>query len=312
MQVRILGSAAGGGLPQWNCRCANCTAARASSAADNKADVVRRTQSSLAISADGARWFLLNVSPDIRQQMLEFPALQPPADHARGTALAGAVLTDSEIDHTTGLLLLREGCQFAVYTTERVRDWLSKYYPIRNVLSHFAPRDWRTLPLDEAIALTDADATPSGLRVRAFEVDRHVPKFVDQADVDAVGSVVGLEIDDERTGGKLLYAPCVASINDELRRVADRADAVFLDGTFWDDEEPRRHTIGQRTARQMGHLPVGGSDGSLAWLGSLAAKNRYYVHMNNTNPMLRRSSPEQAEVQKAGVRIGADGDTIEL
>ncbi len=312
MRVRILGSAAGGGLPQWNCRCANCRAAREASDAGPKADVVRRTQSSLAVSADGESWYLLNVSPDVRQQLLESRELAPPAASARGTSLVGVVLTDAEIDHTTGLLLLREGCELAIYSTETVRQWLTDHYPIRRILSHFAPRDWRTIGLGQTVELASAAGIPSGLRVRPFETDRHVPKFI-PAEIDsAVGSVIGLEIEDIRTGGKLVYAPGVAAINDDLRRAAERSDALFVDGTFWDDAEPIRHGIGERTARQMGHLPVHGDGGSLAWLGALDVRHRYYVHINNTNPMLRRSSVEHQTVERAGVRVGQDGDTVDL
>ena len=308
MRVRILGSAAGGGLPQWNCRCANCRAAR--EAAD--AEVTPRTQSSLAISADGRQWYLLNASPDVRQQILACDELAPPADSQRGTALAGVVLTDSEIDHTTGLLLLREGCELAVYSTDTVRRWLRDHYPIRQVLSHFAPRDWRTIPLGQSIELSDAAGMPSELTVCAFEVDRHVPRFVPEANDSAVGSVVALEIRDARTGGTLLYAPCVPAIHDALRQAAQRADAVLVDGTFWDDDEPIRHGIGQRTARQMGHLPQHGDGGSLAWLESLDVVRRCYVHINNTNPILQRSSAERRAVERAGVRVGQDGDTFDL
>jgi pyrroloquinoline quinone biosynthesis protein B len=312
MWVRVLGSAAGGGLPQWNCRCANCVAARDESARDKGADVVRRTQSSLAISGDGRCWYLLNVSPDVRQQILDFPELAPPSDERRGTSLAGAVLTDAEIDHTTGLLLLREGCELPVYSTQRVRDWLTEHYPIRRILSHFAPRDWRTMELGESIELTSAAGVASGLSVCPFEVDRHVPRFVPAETGEAVGSVIGLEILDAQSGGKLVYAPCVASINDLLRRAAERADAVFVDGTFWDDDEPIRHAVGERTARQMGHLPASGPGGSLEWLESLGGKQRYYVHINNTNPMLRRSSAEHEAVTRAGIRVAEDGDRVEL
>lgn len=312
MRARVLGSAAGGGLPQWNCRCANCNAARHESARGQQADVVRRTQSSLAVSGDGVSWYLLNVSPDVRQQILDFPELAPPVADQRGTSLAGAVLTDAEIDHTTGLLLLREGCELAIYSTDCVRRWLTEHYPIRRILSHFAPRDWRTIELGQAVELATAAGVASGLTVRPFEADRHVPRFIPAQEGDAVGSVVGLEIVDSRTGGKLVYAPCVASINDNLQSAARRADAVFVDGTFWDDQEPIRHAIGERTARQMGHLPVSGDGGSLSWLGSLDAKYRCYVHINNTNPMLRRSSPEHEAVVRAGVHIAQDGDSVEL
>lgn len=312
MRVRILGSAAGGGVPQWNCGCANCRAARDASTSASEADVVRRTQSSLAVSADGRHWFLLNVSPDIRQQILDFPELAPPAINDRGTSLAGVVLTDAEIDHTTGLLLLREGCELPVYSTQTVGQWLTEHYPIRRILSHFAPRQWRTIEPGHWIELKNAEGDTSGLRMRPFEMDRHVPRFV-PAELDAaVGSVIGLEIEDAGTGGKLVYAPCVAALNDELQRAAEGASALFIDGTFWDDAEPLRHGIGQRTARQMGHLPLGGDGGSLAWLESLDVAHRYYVHINNTNPMLRRSSPEHKTVERAGIRIGQDGDTIDL
>jgi pyrroloquinoline quinone biosynthesis protein B len=312
MRVRVLGSAAGGGLPQGNCRCANCNAARAESAREKGADVARRTQSSLAISGDGQNWYLLNVSPDVRQQMLDFPELAPRFEQQRGTSLAGAILTDSEIDHTTGLLLLREGCELPVYSTQCVREWLTEHYPIRSILANFAPRDWRTLQLRHSVELKNAAGTGSGLSVRPFEVDRHVPRFVPAENEDAVGSVIALEIDDARTGGKLVYAPCVATINDDLRRAAEGADAVFVDGTFWDDEEPIGLGIGERTARQMGHLPVSGPDGTLAWLETLSGKVRYYVHMNNTNPMLRRSSDQHQTVTRAGVHVAEDGDSIEV
>src|SRR5262245_36207221 len=170
MHVRILGSAAGGGVPQWNCRCANCAAARAGSP-----DVRPRTQSSVAVSADGQAWFLLNVSPDVRQQILAFPALGPCEGELRGTAIAGCVLTDAELDHTAGLLLLREGGAFGIHSTATVRRWLNEYLPIEPILACFSPAGinpaarWNDLSLDTAVELR----SPGGLRIRAFEVDRH-------------------------------------------------------------------------------------------------------------------------------------------
>src|SRR5436305_5214375 len=164
MQIRILGSAAGGGVPQWNCRCGNCAAVRAGSP-----DVRPRTQSSVAVSADGKAWFLLNVSPDVRQQLLAFPKLGPPPGAKRGTAIAGCVLTDAELDHTAGLLLLREGGPFAVLSTPLVRRWLNQYLPVEPVLACFAGPGWTELPLDAPLDLPLPGGTPSGLRVRAFE-----------------------------------------------------------------------------------------------------------------------------------------------
>jgi pyrroloquinoline quinone biosynthesis protein B len=307
MRVRILGSAAGGGVPQWNCRCPNCAAARAGSP-----DVRPRTQSSVAVSADGRVWFLLNVSPDVRQQILAFPELGPPEDSLRGTAVAGCVLTDAELDHVTGLLLLREGPPFRVVCTALVRRWLNRYLPIEPILARFANPSWTELPLDTSLNLLLPDGAPSGLKAQAFEVDRHVPRFVSEDAAAAAGSVVGLTIQDTRTGGKLVYAPCVASLGPGLMAAARKAGGVLIDGTFWSDNEPTRFGIGSRTARAMGHLPVSGPQGSLHWLAGLPARNRVYVHINNTNPMLNERGSEARLVWERGVRVGVDGDVFDL
>lgn len=307
MRIRILGSAAGGGLPQWNCNCANCRAARSGSSA-----VQPRTQSSAAISADGRAWFLLNVSADVRQQVAAFSGLQPPEGEARGTTIAGCLLTDAEIDHTSGLLQLREGCTFCVFSTPAVRRWLTEYLPIRTVLSGFAERPWRELTLDASVELPLPDGSPSGLTVRAFETGRDAPRFVPQEESNAAGSVIGLHIKDERTGGVLVYAPGVAAISAALTETAAGADCMLLDGTFWTDDELVDLGVSQRTARQMGHVPVSGADGSLPWLAGLSIRHRVYVHINNTNPMLNDAGPERREVDRHGVSVGRDGDTFEV
>jgi pyrroloquinoline quinone biosynthesis protein B len=280
MQVRVLGAAAGGGLPQWNCRCANCAAARAG------ASWIRpRTQSSVAISGDGRAWFLLNVSPDIRQQVLAFAPLGPPEGHARGSGIAGCVLTDAELDHAAGLLLLREGSGYSICSTPLVRRWL-----------------------ESRLSLS---AIGSGLRLSAFEVDRHVPRFIDEDAGAALGSVVGLRIEDTRTRGVLVYVPCLARVVPALEAAVAGANCVLVDGTFWSDDEPIRAGIGPRGATEMGHLPVSGPGGSLAWLAGLSLR-RAYVHINNTNPMLDERSAEAAQVRAGGVAIAADGDAFEV
>jgi pyrroloquinoline quinone biosynthesis protein B len=314
MHIRILGSAAGGGVPQWNCRCSNCAAARA-----GLPDVRPRTQSSVAVSADGRAWFLLNVSPDVRQQILAFPALGPgEGTGGRGTGIAGCVLTDAELDHAAGLLLLREGAVFGIYCTATVRRWLNRWLAVEPILGCFSPAGvnpaarWCELPLDATLELRLPDGSASGLRVHAFEVDRHVPRFVQEEATAAAGSVIALQVEDTRTGARLLYAPCVASLGGELQRAAGEADGVLLDGTFWDDEEPIRCGIGSRTAGAMGHLPVDGPAGSLRFLSELPARHRVYVHINNTNPMLNERGPEHRLVTGRGVRVGVDGDGFEL
>ncbi len=308
MQVRILGSAAGGGVPQWNCRCSNCAAVRAGSS-----EVRPRTQSSVAVSPDGRAWFLLNVSPDVRQQLLAFPALGPGEGMGeRGTAIAGCLLTDGELDHTAGLLLLREGGRFTIHCTATVRRWLNRSLPIEPVLACFGRPSWCELPLDAPLELRLPAGTPSGLRVRAFEVDRHVPRFVKEEPAAPAGSVIGLQIEDVKSGARLVYAPCVASLPGPLERVVPGAVAVLIDGTFWDDEEPIRCGIGSGTARAMGHLPVSGPLGSLNWLSGLKARHRMYLHINNTNPMLNEQGPEHRLVRERGVQVAVDGDHLEL
>jgi pyrroloquinoline quinone biosynthesis protein B len=307
MLIRILGSAAGGGVPQWNCGCRNCEAVRAGSAA-----VRPRTQSSVAVSADGRAWFLLNVSPDVRQQILAFAALGPTNGESRGSSIAGCVLTDAELDHTSGLLLLREGGPFRIHCTETVQRWLTSFLPIALILASFAKPTWNILVPDAAVELRLPSGAASGLRLRALEVDRHVPRFVREETGAAAASVIALEVEDSRSGGRLLYAPCVTSLGPELRRSADTADVILLDGTFWDDDEPLRCGIGSRTARAMGHLPVNGPDGSLTWLSERKAFQRGYIHINNTNPMLNETGPEHRLVTEHGVRVGADGDSFEL
>jgi pyrroloquinoline quinone biosynthesis protein B len=267
----------------------------------------------MAVSADGRAWFLLNVSPDLRQQILAFPALGPgEGNGGRGTAIAGCVLTDAELDHTAGLLLLREGGSFGVHCTATVRCWLNQALPVEPILACFCKPRWIDLPLDACTLLRLPDGSFSGLGVCAFEIDRHVPRFVREEPAAAAGSVVGLQVEDIRTLARLVYAPCVAALGGPLENVARNADCVLLDGTFWDDQEPIRCGIGSRTARDMGHLPVSGPEGSLGWLSALRARHRVYVHINNTNPMLNERGPEHRLVTERGVRVGMDGDEFEL
>jgi pyrroloquinoline quinone biosynthesis protein B len=257
-------------------------------------------------------WFLLNVSADVRAQLAASSVLWPPESRARGTTIAGCVLTDAEIDHTSGLLQLREGCVFGIFSTPVVRRWLHSYLPIGAILAPFADRTWTDLPLDAAFDLPLADGTPSSLALRAFELGRDVPRFVPESAADAGGAVIGLAIEDLSSGGKLVYAPGVPTIGPSLRSAAADADCLLVDGTFWSDDELARMGITTSTARNMGHVPVSGADGTLDWLSSLPARHRMYVHINNTNPMLNDAGPESREVRDRGVRVGADGDEFEI
>jgi pyrroloquinoline quinone biosynthesis protein B len=256
---------------------------------------------------------LLNVSADVRAQLAAASELWPPSGTRRGTPIAGCILTDAEIDHTSGLLQLREGCTFGIFSTPVVRYWLHRYLPIGPILAPFADRTWTDLPPDSAFDLPRTDGTSSGLRIQAFELGRDVPRFVpEDAAADTTGAIIGLAIEDTASGGKLVYAPGVPAIGLSLRAAAESADCLLIDGTFWSDDEPARMGITNSTARDMGHVPVAGANGTLVWLSSLPARHRIYVHINNTNPMLDDAGPECREVNGCGVRVGADGDEFEV
>ena len=270
-----------------------------------------RSQSSVAVSADGDWWYLLNASADVRSQIGSSEFLWPQAGSHRGTSIAGCILTDAEIDHASGLLQLREGCKFGIFSTPRVKRWLHDSFPIGSILAGFADRPWSELTIGEWLELPLPDGTSSGLRVRSFEVGRDVPRFVDENPDDAVGSVIGLQIEDS-SGHTLVYAPGVATICDKLRSACEDAECILVDGTFWSDDEPIRTRIKDSTATGMGHIPVSGEYGTLQWLSELPARHRVYVHINNTNPMLNERGPQHAEVTRRGVRIGMDGDAFDL
>ncbi len=301
MHVIILGSAAGGGVPQWNCGCPNCTAARR--------DRCGRTQSSVAVSADGQRWVLLNASPDLRTQLGQNRALWPRG--ARGSPVEAVVLTDAEIDHTLGLLLLRESAvRLPVYAPAGVSALLGDDWPLYRVLSAYAGVEARVLEEDRPLALTDRGGVPLGLCCAATAVARRPPRYAHGAPVGTFD--VGLRIEDERSGGVLAYVPTAGTVDDAVRRTARGADLLLFDGTFWSDDELRTAGADAPSAREMGHLPVGGQGGSLELLPGIGAKRTVLVHINNTNPILAPGSPERAQVEAAGIVVGEDAMEFEL
>jgi pyrroloquinoline quinone biosynthesis protein B len=296
MRVRILGSAAGGGFPQWNCNCATCTAAR-----DSQIAATPRTQSSIAVRAEQGPWFLINASPDLRQQLAELPG--EPTGQLRDSRVAGILLTDAEIDHTAGLLLMRESnAPLQIYSSEQVRRALSVDYPVLTMLERYCGVHWSRLEPGEPIVLGGA------LEVDAFPTGGDVPLYVTGDDGP---SAMGLTITDRETGGVLTYAPALEAIDDEIHARLERSDCVFADGTFWTADELVELGLAQRNAYAMGHLPLSGADGSLATLGELPART-VLVHVNNTNPILVDDSPERAIVDASGIDVGYDGMEVEL
>jgi len=293
----VLGSAAGGGFPQWNCRCAVCRLAW-----DGDPRVTPRAQASLAVSGDGERWTLLNASPDLRAQLAATPALHPRT--LRGSPIAAVVLTGGEIDQTAGLLNLRERQPFELIGT---RDTLAAVggNPMFGAL---AP-DVVTRRAAEAGA---SFLLPGGLSAELFMVPGKVPLYLEQGAVETSvesGANVGVEI--KAGDARLLFVPGAANITPALRERLARADVILFDGTLFRDNEMIASGTGTKTGRRMGHMPIDGADGSLAALKGLG-KRRIYIHINNTNPILIEDSPERRRVEAAGFEVAADGLEIRL
>jgi pyrroloquinoline quinone biosynthesis protein B len=309
MKMIVLGAGAGGGFPQWNC---NGPLSRA--AWHGAPDVRHRTQASLAVSADGEQWVLLNASPDLRQQIIATPALQPRADGPlRNSPIRAVVLTGADVDQVTGLLTLRERQAFTVYGSARVLATLGAN-SIFNVLDPSCV-DRIELPLGRSCSLTDHGAD-LGLTVTPFAVPGKIALYLEDASAGASlgtaeGDTFGLEIVD-RHGHRVIYAPSCAGPSDELVRRMRGASAVFLDGTLYRDDELITQGLLAKTGKRMGHISMSGNDGSLAQFSSIPCGRRIYIHINNSNPVLREGSPENEQVRSAGWEIAYDGMEIDL
>lgn len=296
MKVILLGTAAGGGFPQWNCACALC-------ARCHRGELPARSQESVAVSGNGRDWWLLNASPDIRTQLLAAPALRP-GPGPRDTPVRGVLLTDAELDHTLGLTVLRGGAGLTVHAAPPVRDALTADLPLHGLLKRYAPWDWHDSSAPGGFTLD------GGLTVTAHPVSSKAPKFVASPDPDAPW-VVAYRIQDAATGAALVYAPCLAAWPDGFDDLLASASCVLLDGTFFSADElgtaVRSQDAGQAL---MGHLPVSGPGGSLAALARHPGLRRIYTHFNNTNPLLDSSSPAAGAVRQAGVEVLPDSSEI--
>jgi pyrroloquinoline quinone biosynthesis protein B len=295
--VRVLGSAAGGGLPQWNCGCANCVRARA-----GDPDVPPRSQPSLALSADGARWSLVNASPDVRDQLARAGGLHPRAG-TRDVPLDTVVVTNADLDHVLGLLVLREALPHRIVTTA----WIQGALLDHNAAFRLLAPAFHAVKLDEPFLLDRGEA----LEARLFPLPGKVPTWLGESAANAPEATLGLRVVDRRSGRRLVYAPGVRALDSGTWAELAAAELRFVDGTFWSNDELRRLRPGAPDAVAMGHLPIGGRDGSLARLGALPGRT-LYTHVNNTNPVLDARSSEAAEVRALGVEIAMDGQEIEL
>ncbi len=303
MRVRLLGTAAGGGFPQWNCNCANCRRARS-----EEPGVRPRLQTSVALSADGVRWLLLNASPDVARQVESFGPLLPTG--ARGTRIGGIALTNADLDHSLGLFVLREGDRLTVHATAAVRRALADDLRMETILSRYCGIAWREPPT-VLTPLCWPDGTPSGIRYAAFPVPGKLPRYREGGQPSA-DDAIGYRFVDETSGGRLVFAPNFAALDDRLMQELETADACLVDGTFWSDDEMSTAGVGSTTAREMGHLPVGGPTGSLSRIAGLPARHKIYVHVNNTNPLLVDDSPQRRAVEAAGMSVGYDGMEFEF
>ncbi len=303
MRVRLLGTAAGGGFPQWNCACSICRAARTGRAAP-------RTQFGVALSADERCWFLIGASPDLSAQIETFAPLRSEG-RVRGSAIEGVLLTGADLDHVLGLLLLREGDRLHVHATRSVRRALTEGLALDSVLSRYCGVEWLEPP-ERLEPLNDRDGRPSGLLYEAFPVPGKPPRYREGRAAPDPGDCIGYRIVDERTGGRLVVVPGAAAIDAALARRLAECDALLIDGTFWSESEMRDAGVGSALASEMGHIPVGGPRGSLCLVSRLAANKIIYVHINNTNPILLDESAQRQEVTGAGVEVGRDGLEVTL
>ncbi|MBL8484556.1 MAG: pyrroloquinoline quinone biosynthesis protein PqqB [Rhodocyclaceae bacterium] len=304
MRLHVLGSGAGGGFPQWNCNCRNCDGLRRGSLV-----ATARTQSSICVSGDGTEWLLINASPDVLQQVRAFPALQP-ARKLRDTAIRAVLLMDAQVDHTTGLYMLRErSTPLDIWCTAPVREDLTTGNPIFRVLEHYCGVRWHELPLDQPFAIDGIE----GLNFTALPLKSKAPPYSPHRNQPVPGDNVGLFMTDATSRRSVFYAPGLGEIEAHVWRAMQEADCVLVDGTFWTENEMQSAGVANKGALALGHLPQSGAGGMMEWLAKLpAATRKLLIHINNTNPILDERGPERAQLAAAGIEVACDGLDLEL
>jgi pyrroloquinoline quinone biosynthesis protein B len=308
LRVVVLGAAAGGGVPQWNCGCPVCRAARTDH------PELQSTQASIAISADGKHWFLINASPDLRQQLIATPQLHPKAGALRHSPIAGVLLTNGEIDAVAGLLSMREGSPFTIYAHAKVLAIL-KANSIFNVLSDKNVRR-EPIEVDQPFELRLPDGSDSGIEILPFTVSGKGAWYLEgkahPGGNDGTGDTLGLRIEDRTTGKYFYFLAACAEVSDALKARLAGAPLVFFDGTVWRDDELIAAGLGTKTGQAMGHIAMSGNQGAIESLAGLDVDRKIFLHINNSNPALLRSSAERKIAESAGWQIPADGTEIVL
>jgi pyrroloquinoline quinone biosynthesis protein B len=296
MKCLVLGSAAGGGFPQWNCGCRLCALARSG---DPRAKP--RTQVSVAVSADGERWLLVGASPDLRQQILDNPAMAPRAQ--RHSPIAAVALVSADVDGLAGLLVLREQQAFTVYAPRSTLRIMAE----NRLFGSLDP----TLVERVAVEAEETVDTGIGLRLTLLAMPGKIPLYHENRSSAVAEAAVTYAAKVEGGGRTAIIAPACAAVTDDVLARLRGADVLFFDGTLFTDDEMIRGGLSQKTGRRMGHVSVSGEDGSLARLASFQGR-RIYLHINNSNPMLLEDSPERAEVTRSGFEVAEDGMLVDL
>jgi pyrroloquinoline quinone biosynthesis protein B len=307
-RVVVLGAAAGGGVPQWNCGCTVCRAAR------TEHPEIRSTQASIVVSNDGEHWFLVNASPDLRQQVTNTPQLHPRAGALRHSPITGVILTNGEIDAVTGLLSMREGSPFAIYAHPKVLAILKS----NSIFDVLRPENVQrvAIEVDAAFEPQLPGGAPSGLEILAFAVAGTSAWYLRGKDhpggAASTGDTLGLRIADKASGKYLYVITACAGVDDALRQRLAGAPLVLFDGTVWRDDEMIRAGLGNKTGQSMGHVAMSGDDGAISSLADLGIGRKVFLHINNSNPAWLHASPERQALERAGWQIPSEGMEIVL
>lgn len=304
MRVHILGSGAGGGFPQWNCNCKNCHGVRT-----GELNATSRTQSSITLSSNDEDWVLFNASPDIRAQLESFPPMQPGRE-VRDTGISAIILCDAQIDHTTGLMMLREHTKpWEIYCSDAVHEDLTSGYPLFNVLSHFRGVNWHEVKTDQSTFTIDK---ADGLVFTGVPLKSEAPPYSPHRHNTVPGDNMGFKIEDTNTGKNLFYAPGLGEFEPHVLEYMEQADCVLVDGTVWTNDEMSNEGISNKLASEMGHLDQSSEHGIMNTLKSLSRPRKILIHINNTNPILDEDSTQHSELINAGIEIAYDGMDIIL
>jgi pyrroloquinoline quinone biosynthesis protein B len=303
MKIRVLGSGAGGGFPQWNCNCHNCHRLR-----HNTMTGKARTQSSIAVSTNDRNWLLLNTSPDIRAQLEAFPAIQP-KEGVRDTGITAVLLIDSQIDHTTGMLMLREGKPLEVYCTDMVKQDLTTGFPLFTMLKDYCTVNHHPIPCDgSSFMIPGID----DIRIFANALKSKAPPYSPHRHDPHDGDNIGVIIEQISTGKKLFYSPGLGEIERHVMTAMQTVDCLMVDGTFWTDDEMCTQQISHKKAREIGHLPQSGPGGMIEVLNSVEKARKILIHINNTNPILDEDSDQRKILDAAGIEVAFDGMEIDI